>query len=65
MDWLFAIAMLCNVSGGWDRKETDEYQLKCQQEYIRCIETYPKESVTPSDWEGPLKHCVKTRAIKK
>jgi len=60
---LLAIAQLClvssleNVSGSWtELPDTANFQLKCQQEYIRCVETTKVTSLDNALWE-----CVKAK----
>lgn len=37
MDLILAIAALCQVDAGFHLlKEVDQYQLKCQKEYVEC-----------------------------
>lgn len=70
MEALLALAMLCQVSVGspfTTLKKVDQYQLKCQQEYIACYEkklAEAPEPTNPNAWIGKLKSCVAERKIK-
>jgi len=60
---LITIALLCQVPGskiGSPLKSQDA-QLKCQKEYIRCIESGIKD--TKKEWVGPLKECVLNKKL--
>lgn len=71
MEALYAIAMLCAVSVGTpfsSLKKVDAYQLRCQQEYVKCYEEKMKEPPVdnndPKVWVGKLKSCVAERKVK-
>jgi len=56
MHLLIAIATLCQVSLG---EASEKAQLKCQQEYLHCLDN------TNREWSAQtLKHCVLQRKIK-
>lgn len=64
MGALMAIAMLCQVSGAnYTFKSRDAYQLKCQQDYIKCYEK-KLDPTAQESWVGGLKDCVKERVVK-
>lgn len=51
IETILAIAMLCSVNYEYI-KVTDEYQLKCQQYYVKCVK------------EKKLEQCVLDRKVK-
>lgn len=66
MEWLVAIAMLCMTPVGQQgepgRIAAYNFQLKCQKEYIACIEKgFPFKPSNPQKWEGLLKDCVRSK----
>jgi hypothetical protein len=46
MELLMAIALLCQSQVGVSKKNVDAYQLKCQQEYLKCYMDLEQKDVT-------------------
>ena len=69
MDLLMAIAMLCQSQVGLSKKSVDAYQLKCQQEYLKCYLDIESKEVTTGPALSELKQkkflyqCVLERKI--
>ena len=58
LEALIAIALLCQVPGTklGQVHHAAAHQLKCQKEYILCIEKGLMKD--QKNWVGPLKECV-------
>jgi hypothetical protein len=64
MELLIAIAALCSIpNGSVNRSYTEEIQLKCQKEYMKCIEKNekPGEAYTINWYANQLIKCVKDK----
>lgn len=76
IELLQVIALLCQVNSSaaykynqsFTVKETDQYQLQCQQYYISCWENKLKERDVNTNWRnmpaGLLLNCIKDRKVK-